>query len=80
MAVLLARIDILRHRGAAAALELRVAFKAAVELMQVGDVWWPAAMIGLGASPSKAHLSCISLRLQCGSDIKLEALEVCLVA
>ena len=38
MAVLLARIDILRHRGAAAAHELRVAFKAAVELMQVSDI------------------------------------------
>ena len=51
MAVLLARIDILRHRGAAAAPELRVVFKAAVELMQVGDMCWPAATTGFGASP-----------------------------
>ena len=47
MAVLLARLDILRHRGAAAAHELRVAFKAAVELMQVGDMCWPVPQLGL---------------------------------
>ena len=50
MAVLLARVDILRHRGTAAAHELRVAFKAAVELMQVGDICWPAVATGLCAS------------------------------
>ena len=57
MAVLLARVDILRHRGAAAAHELRVAFKAAVELMQVGNMCWPVPQLSLVHPPSMAHLS-----------------------
>ena len=72
MAVLLARVDILRHRGAAAAHELRVTFKAAVELMQVSDIGWAVPQLGLVRHPSRAHLSCMGKSPGCSLTLRLK--------